>query len=116
MTDREKLIELVGNVRRKITAWHTTEDIADILIANGATIQMWIPVSERLPEELPKDSCAWSERVRPSVDVLVKIKGLKQLYTAWYSYSYKEWVDVREEHSFTGVTHWMPLPEPPQEK
>ena len=75
----------------------------------------WIPVTERLPEELPKDSCAWSERVRPSVDVLVKIKGLKQLCTAWYSYSYKEWTDVHEEHSFTNVTHWMPLPEPPME-
>ena len=31
---REKLIELVGNMRRKITAWHTAGDIADHLIAN----------------------------------------------------------------------------------
>ena len=31
---REKLIELVRDMRRKITAWHTTEDIADMLIAN----------------------------------------------------------------------------------
>ena len=35
---REKLIELVKNVRSKITAWHTAEDIADMLIANGVTI------------------------------------------------------------------------------
>ena len=35
---REKLIELIGNMRRKITAWHTIEDIADMLIANGVTI------------------------------------------------------------------------------
>ena len=75
----------------------------------------WIPVTERLPEELPKDSSQWSERVRPSVDVLVKIEGLQELQTAWYSYSYKDWTDVREEHGFTGVTHWMPLPEPPKE-
>ena len=75
----------------------------------------WIPVAERLPEELPKAGSAWSEAIRPSADVLVKIKGLKQLYTAWYSYSHNVWADVREEHNFTGVTHWMPLPEPPQE-
>lgn len=82
---------------------------------DGSTAQKWIPVTERLPEELQKECCAWSERVRPSVDVLVKIKGSKTLYTAWYSYSYKEWTDVREEHTFIGVTHWMPLPEPPKE-
>ena len=76
----------------------------------------WIPVTERFPEELPKDGSAWSERVRPSVDVLVKIKGLNQLCTAWYSYSYKEWIDTREEYSFHGVTHWMTLPEPPKEE
>ena len=35
---REKLIELVSNMRTKITAWHTAEDIADHLIANGVTI------------------------------------------------------------------------------
>lgn len=76
----------------------------------------WIPVSERLPEELPKDSSEWSERVRPSVDVLVKTKGSKMLYTAWYSYSHKDWIDVREEHCFNNATHWMPLPEPPKEE
>ena len=31
---REKLVELVSNMRIKITAWHTAEDIADMLIAN----------------------------------------------------------------------------------
>ena len=37
MTEKEKLIELVRNLRGKITAWHTAEDIADHLIANGVT-------------------------------------------------------------------------------
>ena len=35
---REKLIELVREIRRKATAWHTAEDIADMLIANGVTL------------------------------------------------------------------------------
>lgn len=35
---REKLIEIVREIRKTTTAWHTAEDIADKLIANGITI------------------------------------------------------------------------------
>ena len=35
---REKLIELVRYMRRTVTPWHTSGDIADMLIANGMTI------------------------------------------------------------------------------
>ena len=84
--------------------------------ANGMMVQ-WISVEDRLPDELPKDGSAWSEKVRPSVDVLVKVKGLKELYTAWYSHSCKEWIDVSETHNLgDSVTHWMRLPEPPKEE
>lgn len=109
---RQKIDELEADNERLRKGW--AEAISSYSKADSQ-IPRWIPVTERLPEELPKKTCAWSERVRPSVDVLVKIKGLKQLYTAWYSYSHQEWTDVREEHSFTGVTHWMPLPELPKE-
>lgn len=79
-------------------------------------IPKWIPVTEGLPTELPKDGSAWSERVRPSVDVLVKRKCSKDLCVAWYSHSHKEWLDTFESHSFgSSITHWMPLPEPPKE-
>jgi hypothetical protein len=84
------------------------------LIEDAPAVREWIPVSDRLPEDLPQKGGAWSEMVRPSVDVLVKVKGIKELYTAWYSYSDKCWTDTREVHSFTNVTHWMPLPEPPK--
>lgn len=35
------------------------ENIADDLIANGVTVQEWIPVTERLPEEWV-DVLVWS--------------------------------------------------------
>ena len=51
---REKLVELLNNSfdeqyrkRGLLTAPHTADD----LIANGVTVQRWIPVTDRLPEE-----------------------------------------------------------------
>ena len=57
MTDREKLIELITDIENEIvraypytTNTFRIEETADHLLANGVTIQKWIPVSERLPE------------------------------------------------------------------
>ena len=61
MNDREKLIEIIGlteygngalvgkNFQRGFIG-----KIADHLIANGVTVQKWIPVSERLPDKNDK--------------------------------------------------------------
>lgn len=46
---RNKLIELLFEVIAVKPA-ETINDMADFLIANGVTLQQWIPVSERLPE------------------------------------------------------------------
>lgn len=92
---REKLIEIVREIRRTTTAWHTAEDIADKLIANGVTIQRWIPVTERLPD--------WRDG-----KVLVSTK---------YGFSICErTVNGRWKGQHANwITHWMPLPEPPKE-
>ena len=49
MAMREKLIELLSQVQY---LGGLEEKIADHLIANGVTIQKWIPVAERLPENI----------------------------------------------------------------
>ena len=74
--------------------------IADHLIANGVTVQKWIPVSERLPED-------WKERV------LVKIKDANNIigHPDMDTDRYMGDIWVRWGHN---VTHWMPLPEPPK--
>lgn len=78
--------------------------IADHLIANGVTIQRWIPVEERLPE-----------RTMPPHDVLVyhDLKCGMFVDRAWYSYDLNKWCSVLGMK--LKVTHWMPLPEPPKE-
>ena len=100
---REKLIELVNNVLRCLpwgeVSSHTPGDIADHLIANGVTIQKWIPVTERLPEEDGEYLvyCGEYDGICIIYHEILKTKS------KWRS----KWKDV---------THWMPLPEPPGEK
>ena len=86
--------------------------LADFLIAHGVTfadvpdtnVGRWIPVSERLPEQTKK-CLVWCE-VEHHADV---IKFMDMVY---YNTSEKVW--VMDGCKVNGVTHWMPLPEPPR--
>ena len=58
----------------------------------------WIPVSERLPTE--KDA---------------NINGLVHVWLKDGNCDYEDWQDVtRYAERFQRVTHWMPLPKPPE--
>ena len=85
---------------------------ADYLIANGVTVadgkdtdvtdnnvgHKWIPVTERLPDTEDR--------------VLVCCKTKKGLQTINMAYLFNgTW---HGQGSMSGVTHWMPLPEPPK--
>ena len=98
---REKLINLLSTA-----GWDLFTDgeagkkqIADHLIANGVTIQKWIPVSERLPEESGEYLTYCGEYDGICVIYYEILKTKNKWITKW-----KE------------VTHWMPLPEPPKEE
>lgn len=105
MTVREKLNDLIEQV---IDTGVTVEGLADYLIDNGVTVQRWIPVTERLPKKE-----GWYQ-VFTSPD-----KGHKSINKARYSLE-PEWsVNAGKGRwngsggTWTNVTHWMPLPEPP---
>lgn len=110
MPDREKLIALMRNVikfheeakEKWILAGKQGErpsliaSIADNLLANGVTIQRWIPVEERLPED--------------DVEVLTRrATGMSVESRCGFGWVYDEYNGRWE------VTHWMPLPQPPKE-
>ena len=115
---REKLIELLNAHKCPWLAVNAkcptncNNCIADHLIANGVTVQKWIPVSDRLPENDYRKH--WKERHY----YLVRLQ-YGQMRTARYGYKkYDWWVDshdcVLSKEHHTEVTHWMPLPEPPK--
>ena len=127
MTMREKLIELQdsGNICPKgITncfecpyykeyAFGIPCDekaaIADRMIANGVTIQKWIPVSDRLPELIPCNAgTAYSEAV------IVWTDNRKAMIAVWDGIDFLCAADYWEAWG-ENITHWMPLPEPPKE-
>lgn len=62
----------------------------------------WIPVSEKLPENKKA--------------VLIWCPMYKNIYTAYLDPSDNTWQHFGSHlHSCSNVTHWMPLPAPPQE-
>jgi hypothetical protein len=122
MDTREKLIELLGERFRGCdnplyyTSDEVVERIADHLIAGGATIQQWIPVTERLPEVVSKHNTSRGDYT-DSIRVLcacVKADGKKMVkegYCRVYSDGYIRWKIPGTIHT---VTHWMPLPPAPK--
>ncbi len=94
---REKLVELLREVQY---LGGLEEKIADHMIANGVTVQEWIPVTERLPEDRREVlAVLWEEEV----DLVWYDKG----EGCWKS----EFVNAYEDGE---VTYWMPLPQPPK--
>lgn len=117
MTDREKLIELIEtarsyNIGRDGSCYGEyrvpaplVHDLADHLIANGVTVQKWIPVTERLPNKY--------RHVLAYVPTM-KLKRSQAVCEAWLGEG-EIWHSSTIPVYQNNVTHWMPLPEPPKE-
>ena len=89
---REKLLDLVSD-QADFLPWDIIENIADHLIANGVTVQRWIPVTERLPQESGEYLAYCGQYDGICVLHYEILKTKSKWRTNW-----KE------------VTHWMPLP------
>ena len=98
MDVREKLIEIL---EEPCGGLYPACELADYLLSNGVTVQEWISVDDRLPED---DS-----------DVLayLQIDQEGRIYPA--NYAKGVWFDCIFNTPATGTTtHWMPIPEPPK--
>ena len=87
-------------------------DVVDYMMAHGVTLDnqvsssKWIPVSERLPENM--DDRVLVLLPTKSYDYPI---GNQHIDTDRYRGEYRKWVRYGDK-----VTHWMPLPEPPKEE
>ena len=100
MDVREKLVELLKSVlpnfRNNMAYWGEKPiyEFADCLLANGVTVQEWISVEDRLPEQGEEAIC-----IAADGDMMIG--------------KYTEWGWMFPCY-FEEITHWMPIPEPPK--
>lgn len=92
----EKLVDLFydNNVRCDQKIEGLADDVIDI-IANGLTVQEWVSVKDRLPEE--------NTTVIVATDNGIVFQCL---------YSYDGW-DLWDDND-VNITHWQPMPQPPK--
>lgn len=116
----EKLVELIKDgIRKGLRAKgddrldYSFEDVADHLIRNGVTVQEWISVDDRLPEQPPnrvdEQGRSW---FTPDIDCIV-YDG-KIVFAAHYSFQNKFFWYSDTLHPLKNITHWMPIPQPPK--
>ena len=105
MDIREKLVELLNEAffdyNHGKGDGYIPKNFADHLIANGVTVQEWISVEDRLPED---DS-----------DVIAYLRTGEEGRIFPANYAKGVWFDcIFNKRVTETTTHWMPLPEPPK--
>ena len=98
MDVREKLVELLCKM---ISPTVTVGEQADFLIAQGVTVQKWVSVKDRLPED---------------GEIVLVCGSRGGVYTAVLNKpgQYKGWHKLNSKSHYCDPTHWMPLPQPPK--
>ena len=111
MDVREKMIEILRKPIFPHELVDPTEAVADYLLDSGVTVQEWISVDDRLPEDdLPKDTKKKMIRclvytnkgtIKPCVRQRWEVNG-KLVPWQW------------NKELFVKPTHWMYYPQPPK--
>ena len=116
MDVREKLVELLQNAKAAMKSENLSCDIArnmfvvDFMMANGVTVQEWISVEDRLPDEtgrylVVKKRIAPDELGGNRTDIVILRFFVDDGFRM--PTHIPDWIngEINEE-----VTHWMPLP------
>ena len=121
MADREKLIELLKEADRKAYEvvesrplahpFEVWEIQADHLIANGVTIQRWIPASKP-PQKITNKVIVLCKNGYRGFGHYEDYNGKQTWYNLENDRPFTDW-DLEDCESYE-VTHWMPLPEAPK--
>ena len=123
MDVREKLVELLKSVlpnfRNNMAYWGEKPiyEFADCLLANGVTVQEWISVDDRLPEDSGCYLVVYRDKYNGSISIAFDMYVKCNIGEWWESEFACDitkqflWATKLQEQE---VTHWMPLPQPPK--
>ena len=104
MDVREKMIELIAKAKYICAndySDHTEDEyIADTLLDNGVTVQEWISVDERLPENFIS--------VLGYMTDAGEFPPVRECYTVGNAFFFPALGDVHP------VSHWCEMPQPPK--
>lgn len=95
MTDREKLLNILQS---QPYGYHTYDEMADYLIANGVIVQEWIPVTEKVPlgDCLAINDCGACMVGKIVKDPFCTLTGYACM--------------LNNDIGIGDITHWMPAP------
>ena len=111
MDVREKLIEILRKPIFPHELVDPTEAVADYLLDNGVTVQEWISVKDRLPDNKEHDWVLAQVVEDNGYMHIPTVMEYRQLRNDWFEETYG-WLS--EHNGLFSVTHWMPLPQPPK--
>ena len=98
MDVREKLVELIAETIELYPS--EREELADGLIANGVTVQEWISVDEKLPQNFIS--------VLGYMTDAGEFPPVRECYTVGNAFFFPALGDVHP------VSHWREMPQPPK--
>lgn len=112
MDVREKLAEIVCNVMESDGCighcnhppCFEVERVVNALIAHGVTVQEWVPVTERTPENIG----LYLVIEKHWLDGSSGVEIAKWNNTDWFT------ADRKSKEITPRVTHWMPMPKQPK--
>ena len=99
MDAREKLIEIL---EEPCGGLYPAYELADYLLGNGVTVQEWISVDDRLPEDIGYYLVVYRDKYNGSTSIALD-NYVKCGAGEWWASEFTR-----------NITHWMPLPEPPK--
>ena len=125
MDVREKLVELLNEVQETgvneipagfgyTSEYVNNETVASHLISNGVTVQEWISVKERLPQENePVGTLCETVQVLLN-NGKVSVGWCNRRTKLWYHMPYDEDFVISNGYDNTPVIAWKPLAQPPK--
>ena len=124
MDVREKLVEILRKPIFPHELVDPIEAVADYLLDSGVTVQEWISVNDRLPDT-DQDVILYTREIETYGKHHEKKKIYRNIYKGYFDG--EEWLtsychgceyifrmNEKYPNETIEVTHWMPIPKPPE--